>query len=245
MRLPKSFSSFRHNLLQTAASLKSNESLSVCLPVFFFCCCHLQISPVNYWDHLSLNCDILLASSRSTHPLLFFLILFTFLSPLQCPYGQTHISWMSKLCFCSKQVCYYLTAYGQHVTHQFFPETMVYFNYLVVTPEKQFEQFFLWVLVFLVWFILEREALSCSIQWKEGGFFMSGRSFVLSPNCSLCFQWRCFLNKQSCMEGLYSCGWLYYPCTDHHFKTKFHIASHHHHHVIRSMSHTTFCDELL
>ncbi len=82
MRLPKSFSSFRHNLLQTAASLKSNESLSVCLPVFFFCCCHLQISPVNYWDHLSLNCDILLASSRSTHPLLFFLILFTFLSPL-------------------------------------------------------------------------------------------------------------------------------------------------------------------
>jgi hypothetical protein len=38
---------------------------------------------------------------------------------------------------------------------------------------------------------------------------------------------------------------LDYPCTDHHFKTKFHIANHHHHHDIRSMSHTTFCDELL
>jgi hypothetical protein len=84
---------------------------------------------------------------------------------------------MSKLCFCSKQVCYYLTAHGQHVIHQFFPETMIYFNYLVVTPKEQIEQFFFVGLgIFSVIYSGERSSFLFS-PVERGGIFYEWKKF--------------------------------------------------------------------
>jgi hypothetical protein len=121
---------------------------------------------------------------------------------------------------------------------------MIYFNYLVVTPKKQIEQFFFVGLgIFSVIYSGERSSFLFS-PVERGGIFYEWKKFCnvtkLFPLLSVKM-----LSEQTILHVRFIQLWLI-GLSLHRPPLQDQIPlCNHHHHDIRSMSRTTFCDELL